>query len=276
MACTVSVKPTATTMEFYDIAMRRPASVNPWKSRLALNFKAVPYKTIRVPLPDIPAVRRGLGVPACRQLADGEDFYTLPVLVDHNTNAKLGDSFDIAVYLQKTYPNSGAGDLFPDQVLEFTYDKELPAWAPPLSVRHDVEHQEYSRFNTHVDAAFSVHVGLAGSHLPIDDQRSRNEFVRRAHVSCWEDFDMKDEARMQMKESLRATMRDIAKVFEKDTSGPFVLGQRASYADLIVGGWLHFFQATLPDAEFREIRSWHEGIFGRLYDALEKYAEIKL
>lgn len=108
----------ASTIVFYDIAMRPPVeenscAVNPWKTRLALNFKGVPYTTSWVPLPDISKVRSKLKVPPCRKFADGSDFYTLPIIEDPTTGSLVGDSFDIAVYLQKTYPNSGAGDLFP-------------------------------------------------------------------------------------------------------------------------------------------------------------------
>ncbi|KAI1770139.1 hypothetical protein F4818DRAFT_276431 [Hypoxylon cercidicola] len=263
------------TMDFYDIAMHPPAAVNPWKARLALNFKDVAYKITWVPLPDIGKVRCGLAVPACRKLADGTDFFTLPILVDPNTNSKLGDSFDIAIYLQRTYPASGAGDLFPPQVLDFTFDQDLPPWAPPLSKPKETDYGEYSKFNMHIDRAFSAHVGLMGSGMCLDSQASKDELVRRAGVKSWDDFEIKGEAREQMKESLRLMLGDLARVFARDTTGPFLLGKQASYADLIVGGWLHMMNGTLPDNEWQEARSWHGGIFGRLYDGLEKYAEVK-
>ncbi|KAI1413676.1 hypothetical protein F5Y13DRAFT_160849 [Hypoxylon sp. FL1857] len=270
----MSLKPTE-TMDFYDIAMRRPAAVNPWKARLALNFKGVPYKTTWVPIPKIGEVRRSLGVPACRKLADGSDFYTLPLLVDPNTNSKIGDSLDIAIYLQKTYPGSGAGDLFPPQVLDYTYDQDLPAWAPPLSKPREDEYVEYSKFNMHVDRAFSAHVGLMGSYMPLDSQASKDELVRRAGVKSWDDFEIKGEAREKMIESLRIMLGDLAKIFTKDTSGPFILGKQASHADFIVGGWLYMMHGTLPDNEWQEVRSWHGGIFASLFDSLQKYAEVK-
>lgn len=34
-------------------------------------------------------------------------------------------------------------------------------------------------------------------------------------------------------------------------------------------------QMTLPESEWKELRSWHEGFFGKLYDGLELYAEVK-
>ncbi|KAI1249388.1 hypothetical protein MGN70_009001 [Eutypa lata] len=275
----MSLKPSE-IMEFYVIAMRPPAassccSVNPWKSRLALNFKDIAHSTKWVSLPDIKKVRRTLDVPACRKFPDGTDFFTLPILVDPSNNSAIGDSFDIAVYLQKTYPASGASDLFPPQVLDFTYTPDLPSWAPQLSERKECEYDEYSKFNTSVDAAFSAHVGLVGYYLPLDSEGSKDVCIRRAGVESWDDFELKGKERENLKGSLHLMLGELAKLFSRDSTGPFLLGKQTSYADLIVGGWLHMIRGTLPNNEWQEIRSWHGGIFGHLYDGLEKYAEVK-
>ncbi|KAG9324397.1 hypothetical protein KVV02_008601 [Mortierella alpina] len=264
-------------MIFYDIAMRHPCSPNPWKSRLALNFKNVAYSTTLVPLPDIAQVRRDLGVDACRKFADGSDFYTLPILIDPNTDAKIGDTFDIAEYLQTQYPDAGSGDLFPPQKLDYVFKLENPLFVP-LSESKAGEHDEYSQFNMYVDAAFTTHVGLLAYYIPFDgpsEEPSKAEFIRRAGVKSWADFEIKGEMREKMLESLRLMMGDLGKLFLRDPSGPFLLGEQASYADLIVGGWLRMMSATLPKHEWEEARSWHGGVFGRLHDGLEKYAEVK-
>ncbi|KAF9183581.1 hypothetical protein BGZ49_004562 [Haplosporangium sp. Z 27] len=269
-------------MIFYDIAMRQPiasnvCSPNPWKARLALNFKNIDYSTTWVHLPDIAQVRRDLGVDACRNFGDGTKFYTLPILVDPNTNSKIGDSFDIAVYLQTKYPNLGSGNLFPPQKLDFVFDNGLELLIP-LSEQRKGEYDEYARFNTYVDAAFTAHASLMAYNLPFDPvaaEASRAEFVRRAGVKSWDDFEVKGENREKQKQSLRLMLGDLGKLFSRHTSGPFLLGEQASYADLIVGGWLHMMSVTLSKDEWEEVRSWHEGIFGRLYDGLEKYAEVK-
>ncbi|KAF9564713.1 hypothetical protein EC968_004434 [Mortierella alpina] len=264
-------------MTFYDIAMGHPCSPNPWKSRLALNFKNVDYSTTMVPLPDIAQVRRDLGVDACRKFADGSNFYTLPILIDPNTDAKIGDSFDIAEYLQSTYPDAGSGDLFPPQKLDYVFNADQPLFVP-LSERKEGEHDEYSRFNMHVDTAFTTHVGLSAYYLPFDpvvDAGARAEFIRRSGLKSWDDFEIKGELRQKMLESLRLMLGDLGKLFLKDTSGPFLLGKQASYADMIVGGWLFMIRGTIPEHEWNEVRGWHGGVFGRLFDGLEKFAEIK-
>lgn len=267
---------------FYDIATRPPAektccSPNPWKTRLALNFKGLSFSTSWVALPDIAKVRSSLKVPPCRKFADGTDFFTLPIIEDPATGSLVGDSFDIAVYLQNTYPNSGAGDLFPPQTIDYVFTPDL-AILIPLTECRESEFPEYAKFNVNVDAAFSAHAQLTVQGFPFDPataEITKAEFVRRAGVTCWEDFALVGEAREKMKDSFRNMLGSLAKLFLRDTSGPFLLGTRASYADVIVGGWLRMMRATLPESEWEEVRSWHEGLFGQLHDALEVYAEMK-
>ncbi|KAI0197004.1 hypothetical protein F4808DRAFT_299110 [Astrocystis sublimbata] len=265
-------------MDYYDIAMRTPqlaCAVNPWKGRLALNFKAADYKTTWVSIPDIARVRRELEIPACRNFPDGSDYYTLPILVDSKTGSKLGDSFDIALYLQSNYPDSGDGDLFPAQELKFDYELDLPSWAPQLSERADVEYADYSKFNTAIDAAFTSHVGLVGHSLPLDSEASKAAMAKRSGMSSWDDFKMEGEAREKTLESFKTMLGALAKLFAKDPSGPFLLGKQASYADFIVGGWVYMFGVLLPDEEWQEAKQWHGGILTTLYDAMGKYTEIK-
>lgn len=265
----------------YDIAQRPPVeesccAPNPWKSRFALNFKGVPYSTSWVRLPDVSKVRQKLGEPAGRKFADGTDFYTLPIIRDPATGSTVGDSFDIAVYLQRTYPDKG-GDLFPAQKLDYTFslDAELLI---PLSKRGKGEFEDYARFNSNVDAAFTTHTLLMCQGMPLDPATAdevKAEFVRRAGVNSWDDFSVTGEAREKAKESFRHALGDLAKLFLRDSNGPFLLGQQVSYADFIVGAWLRMAQRSLPATEWEEVKGWHEGVFGRLHDALDVYAEVK-
>ncbi|KAJ5995283.1 hypothetical protein N7481_002260 [Penicillium waksmanii] len=269
-----------TSIVFYDIAMRPPAeknacSPNPWKARQALNFKGVPYTTTWVPLPEVANVRQKLQVPACRKFADGSDFYTLPIIEDPSTGTFVGDSYDIAVYLQKTYPDSGAGDLFPQQKLDYTFKNDtIPV---PLSDIPQSGFPEYARFNVHVDALFSAFAQLTVACFPFDPataEISKAEMARRVGVPSWDVFALNGEAREKTKDGFRAALDELGKLFLEDASGPFILGSRVTHADFIVGGWLHMYNACLADDEWQELRSWYDGLFGKLYDALEAYATM--
>lgn len=126
-----------------------------------------------------------------------------------------------------------------------------------------------------VDAAFTTHVRLM-AHGPAFDhataEETKAEFVRRAGVSCWEDLAVTGEQREKLLGSFREMLGGLAKLFGRN--GPFLLGDRANYADLIVGAWLRMASKTLPAEEWKLVRDWHGGVFGRLHDALEIYAAV--
>ncbi|KAK4197115.1 hypothetical protein QBC40DRAFT_108419 [Triangularia verruculosa] len=269
---------------YYDIAFAKPreqntAAPNPWKARYALNFKGIPYSTEWVEMPDITKTRKSLGASACRKFADGTDFYTLPVLKDSNTGAIIGDSFDIALYLQETFPDSG-GDLFPEQPdLNFVCPGAMEILIP-LSKREDVAHTDYSRFNTNVDWAFTLHVQLMAPGMRFDpdvEGQVKAEFAKRAGTKTWEEMWVADgEAREKMLVSLRETLTDLARLFQRDGSGPYLLGGQASHADFIVGGWLRMMERTMPAGEWKQVEGWHDGAFGRLHAALqERFGDVK-
>ncbi|KAI4759733.1 hypothetical protein E4T52_08163 [Aureobasidium sp. EXF-3400] len=262
-------------INFYDIAFKAPreetnSAPNPWKARLALNFKALPHTTTWVPLPDVEKVRRSLQVPACRKFGDGSDYYTLPVIEDPNTGEKIGDSFLIAVYLQKTYPDSGL-DLFPEQKLDYVFTPDQASPIPMTDVRGG-EHDEYARFNMSVDEVFTAHVILSLDGMLLEPA-GEQVFVERAGVDSFDAFACVGEQREQVMVSFEKKLEGLAAIFRKDESGPFVLGTKASYADLIVGGWLRMANRTLKSTEWNALRGWHGGVFGQLHDALDKYAQ---
>ncbi|KAJ5652873.1 hypothetical protein N7507_010299 [Penicillium longicatenatum] len=269
-------------MVFYDIAFRppyesTPAAPNPWKARYALNLKGVPYKTQWVQMPDIANVRQKVGAPACRKFADGTDYYTLPMLTDSTTNSVLGDSFDIALYLQKQYPESGTGDLFPTQKLDFKYEHDT-AFLVPLSEREEGEHGEYVRFNRSVDSVFTAHVMLMAPGMQFDPAYAEEihaMFAKRAGVEKLEPIVFGAEDRAKMTVSLRDSLAGLVKVLNRNETGPFILGHQATYADCIVGGWLRMMKMTLPASEWEEVMGWYDGALGRFYLRLEQFAEVK-
>jgi glutathione S-transferase len=214
-----------------------------------LNAKSVPYQTEWVELPDVKATRIALGVPPVRKLPNGEDFYTLPIIHDTATDTYVGDSFDIAVYLDQKYPESGSR-LFPGSI------------------------GVYRAFNAYVDALFTRYVALGVEGLPFNPETAeatKAEHVARFGVNSWDDFSVKGEARQKMLEAFKADMEELATFYRFD--GPFLEGQTMTYADIIVGGWLSMLKVTL--AEFYQIYEWQGGRWKRLHQALDQWAEIK-
>ncbi|KAJ5295342.1 hypothetical protein PENANT_c001G05959 [Penicillium antarcticum] len=270
------------SLTFYDIALAPPAeksscSPNPWKSRYALNFKRVPYKTTWVPLPDISAVRAPLNIPPSRRFADGSAYFTLPVITDPITETTVGDSFEIAVYLNEQYPTSG-GDLFPPQDLNFVFGCKLDLFAPiaVADVGEEGHIPAYVRFNTNVDGAFTAHAQLMAGYLPLDPARAdetKTTFEKRIGLP-WDAMIVHGETRVELLQSLEETLKGLVDLYRRDASGPFLLGAKASYADFIVGGWLRMCRGALPPAEWELIKGWYDGLFGNLHEALEEYAQM--
>jgi glutathione S-transferase len=239
-----------------------------------LNFKKVPYKTTWVPLLEIPTVRSTFNIPVSRRFADGSPYYTLPVISDPATGRIVGDSFEIAVYLQEQYPSSG--HLFPAQNLAYVFGQDLALFAPIAEAEvAEGPITAYARFNTNVDAAFSAHAQLMGTGLPLDPasaEEAKAEFSRRMGGVPVEAMQVSGDARAALLGSFEETLGGLAALY-KDT-GPFLLGDRASYADFIIGGWLRFCKITLPADEWETLKGWHGGVFGRLQEALQTYAQM--
>ncbi|KAL8975140.1 MAG: hypothetical protein Q9197_000626 [Variospora fuerteventurae] len=273
------------TMTYYDIAsgppVFHPCAPNPWKARYALNFSKTSYRTTWVPLPDVAATRTKLGVPAVRKHADGTDFLTLPILHDpssptssssttqqqqqHQEKGTLvGDSFDIALHLHNK-PSSpddgGEGGAHP------------PLFPPNSLALHRA-------FNAHLDALFSESGGvqLVMSYIPFDPataEATKAKMARRVGVSRWEDLEVPpgSEQRKSMLAAFEAALGSgLAAWFVRRDEGPFLEGREPMYADMIIGGWLQFMRNCLP--EWEEMRGWHGGLWGRLHDALEEWAQV--
>lgn len=212
------------------------------------------YRTEWVELPDVTSVRKSLGAPANRTHRDGTPFYTLPIIKDISTGEVVGDSFEIAQYLEKTYPTS-----------------------PSLFPRSSTIDLEGRAFNTQVDAIFTNHSILCLHGIPFNPETAElswKTFAERAGKESWEELKVSNEERVKIIEALETALVDLAKAYGKH-EGPFLEGSLPSYADLIVGGWLKFYYATLPVEEWQAIQTWHNGVWQTLYQALEQYAQVQ-
>lgn len=241
-----------------------PSYVTDASHSYALNFTKTPYRTNWVPLPDVSATRKKLGVPAVRKHPDGTDFLTLPVLYDPTTTSSsqqegtfVGDSFDIAIHLHNKHSSA---------------NEERPPLFPPNSIAL------HRSFNAHIDALFSNNgVVLAGYYMPFDPataEATKADMARRIGVSRWEDLEIPPGSEMR-KEKLAAFESalgsQLAVWFVRRDEGPFLEGRTPMYADLIIGGWLQMMRNCLP--EWEDLRGWDGGLWGRLFDALEPWAQ---
>lgn len=263
----------------YDISsplQPRSYAPNPSKARLSLSFKCVPFETTWIDILDISDVRKGLNCPATRKLDDGSDFYTLPMLRDPASGRVIGDTFDIANYLEDAFPNSG-GCLFPLDSTRTGLDYESPskdtAFFAPLTTNQGSKNEAYARFNLHVDATFTANMVLFGQFLPFNPNTAEGVkalFAKRAHLSSWDDLAIQGEARKPLMASFKVSLSSLAKLFMIHETGPYLEGKQPTYADLIVGGWLNMLSSIMPEEEWKDFRTWHNGVFARLHDALQE------
>lgn len=195
---------------------------------------------------------------------------------DPASGAVVGDSFEIAAYLQDTFPDSG-GCLFPSDSTHTGLDYQSPhkdsPILVPLSLPQGSQHAAYARFNWHVDATFTASVGLIAQYLPFNPSTAdavRALFLKRAGLSSWDDLCVRGAARQQLLAGFKEGLSSLAELYAVHQAGPFLEGSQASYADLIVGGWLNMFALTMPAQEWEEFRTWHGGVFAQLHDALQQ------
>ena len=218
--------------------------------RLALNFKGANYQTRWVELPDITSIRKELDVAPNRTLPDGSPFYTLPIIRNTSTGEVIGDSFEIACYLDKIYPTS-------------------PILVPPGTVGLQ------KAFNIQVDAIFTNHILLTTHGMPLNPETAevtKKTFMDRFGAKSWDDFAVNGEERVKLLASFETALGDLAKIY-KQTESVFIEGESPCYADLIVGGWLGMVKETTP--EWKDIRTWHDGFLGKLDEALAQYAVVR-
>lgn len=222
---------------------------------LALNFKNVSYRTEWIDHPVIKRVRDSLGVPPVSFGSNGTPVYTLPILDDPSTGVRLGDSFDISVYLDDQYPSR---------------TRLMPPGSKSLM----------AAFNAYADSVFGGPGGariLLNVHgMPFDPRtadESRKIFSDRTGKP-WDELGAKGTRRADVWRILESSLKPLVKMYERE-EGPWFTGEEVSYADLIVGAWLHFFQETTSKCEFELMCGWHDGFLGRIHQGLELYAVIR-
>ena len=190
----------------------------------------------------------------------------------------MGDSFEIATYLQEQYPSSGAGDLFPAQELDFVFTHDLGGNYPPIAEAQGAEGPAaaYAKFNTNVDAVFTANARVMAQGFPFDPavaEECKAMFSKRVGVP-WEALAVGADERGGLLRAFEEALGGLAKMYTTDPSGPFLLGSRASYADFIVGGWLRMARGMLPREEWEALKGWHGSVFGRLDEALEEFSQM--
>ncbi|KXN82942.1 hypothetical protein AN958_02025 [Leucoagaricus sp. SymC.cos] len=247
---------------FFDIPGRSevPYSPNTWKVRLALNIKGIPYRTRYVEVADIESTCKCLGIPPSGKKPTGEPHYTFPAIIDDTVRdnvVKMSDSRPIIEYLDRTYPSGGDHAFFPPRTDIFQTEVQdiiltrILAQAPFLWVldlyrvktprdRQNIKTRMEGKFGKPMDEILVC--GEEWQRHWTEVRRAFSEIDRLAHQSAnWR------------------------------SNGPFLLGQRVLYADVVLCALLLCLKTSISDKEWSQIASWNRGRWTRFLDAFQPW-----
>ncbi|KAL2860800.1 uncharacterized protein BJX67DRAFT_386302 [Aspergillus lucknowensis] len=255
----------STRLHFFDILSELPGPTKAWspntlKTRIALNFKGIPYTQTYVSYPDIEPILRSLSVaphPEGSLLR-----YTLPAIVHpsvkSNPSGALMDSLPIARHLEEHFPNTPT--LFPSgnasYALAVAVNKIMSAAGragytyliPKIREILDPRAQEYyTRTRTSP--------GFFGK--PLEEVSPQTEKELRDIVT-------------NMKKELVPVVEMLKGKAGK--TGPFFEGETPGYADLIYVAFMIWFKVA-DDKLWEELFGVGDGELKALWDAVYPWVE---
>ncbi|KAJ6534997.1 hypothetical protein B0H19DRAFT_1184670 [Mycena capillaripes] len=244
------------SLVFYDIPSTIPSkcwSPNLWKTRYALNFKGIPYKTVWLEYPEIEPLCCEIGAAPTSNKLDGRPHYTLPVIHDLSTGAVISDSTKIASYLDATYP-----------------DKPLLMPAGTVALHRAFE-----------DAAHALIAPLYPYGLPPSQAKlnpASAEYFRRTREERWgktlENLAPKGEEDAIQWKKLKDGFGKIDEwILANGPGGRYVMGDAPCYADMWVAAYILWIKLVLPD-RWEEVKLWHEGRWAKLLLEMKKYETV--
>ncbi|THU89660.1 hypothetical protein K435DRAFT_760842 [Dendrothele bispora CBS 962.96] len=242
------------TIIFYDFPSKKAGvngwNPNTWKTRFSLNYKGIPYKTVWVEYPDVEPTLKALGARPTKKKPDGSPMYTLPAISDPSTGAIITESFDIAQYLDKTYPDK---PILPQgtKALQAAFLGTL-------------------RSNTRSFFPF----GLLMTCEQLLNSKSEVYFreVRKNDVLAGKTVDEvypRGERAKEEWKNVEEGLGNIDKLMSKEDK--FIMGDTVSFADFVVGGYLQWAKNGWGEdsEQWKDMATWHGGRWGRLVKALE-------
>ncbi|RDL36431.1 uncharacterized protein BP5553_05783 [Venustampulla echinocandica] len=219
-------------------------SLNPWKTRMTLNFKNIDYQTQWVEYPDIEPTLSP-NVPP-NPPSSGAPAYTIPA-VQFPDSSYLMDSKPIAYHLESLYPSPHLHLESPSlSQVEAIISELMTALAPesmpraPLNILNDCSAEYFQRKREEkLGMTFEKFVAAKGGE------------------KAWE--------------AAMPAITQLGEVLKKE-EGPFVLGTTPSYADFVIAGFLQMLKWMEEKAMFERFLKI-EPALGKLYEACGKWLE---
>ncbi|RYP61802.1 hypothetical protein DL769_007555 [Monosporascus sp. CRB-8-3] len=201
----------------FDLPSKAPLkswSPNPWKTRLALNYKGVDYKTEWLEYPNIK--------PRLEKHLPGKELYTIPTVIMPNGDYIM-DSFEIADALEKAFPA-------PSLHLDSPYVEKLKA------------------------VMVDMRGVLIGVFMPLVPERLLSEAskpyfyeTREANIGMPLDRLARERGGDEAFKAAEPHLRKVTALLGENADGPFFMGKEVSFADFIWAGFLIFFRRVGDD-----------------------------
>ncbi|KAJ7015781.1 hypothetical protein C8F04DRAFT_1171671 [Mycena alexandri] len=230
----------ASSIVFYDIPSTLPInawSPNTWKTRYALNFKGLSYRTEWIEYPDIEALCKKIGAPHTRNKPDGRPHYTLPVIHDLSTGSDL-----LLTSISLTHPSRR--NCRRDAALALT--PAIGLFVIP-SVPRILNPASLEYFHITRGALFGKKLDEV---IPTGD----------AYGPAWQ----------KLKDSFGKIDSWIRANGEEST---YIMGDTICYADLFIAAYVLWFKLVLPE-KWDEAKTWHEGRWEKLLENTAKYEAV--
>jgi len=232
-----------------------PPNDLPATVRFTLNYKVLPYRTEWVEFPEIESKCKEMSIAPTRTKPDGSPLYTLPAIWDPSTKTGVSESYRIAEYLDKTYPDT-------PRVLFDGIEEYIPAMAGSAGL------PEFKSLVLFVSAFVPSLLN------PVSQEyykRTREEWLGKK----WEDILPTGKEREEAWGQVKKGFGIVDKLLQKN-GGPFARGEQISFVDLSLGGMFYGFKVIWGEDNelWKDMLLWNDGRWGKLVEKIEKYKEF--
>ncbi|CAE6477970.1 hypothetical protein ACGC1H_002714 [Rhizoctonia solani] len=229
-------------------------SPNPYKTRLTLNFKGLPYRIEYIAFPDIEPKLKELGV---APVSDTYPRYTLPVIADpsNDPNGKptyVSDSFKIALYLDDKYPTPKYPAIF----------------SPGTRSLQDLLVTQYVP---------TIHAHIVPIIMPkmlhLLDARSA-EYIQRHRSEKFKALsdDLAAQKWADAREKFVALNKSVELNDGTKDAGPFITGNVVSFIDFSLGSLIYWIGKVEGEdsPRLKEMLEWQGGRWSRHWQAIQE------
>ncbi|KAK7033914.1 hypothetical protein VNI00_012538 [Paramarasmius palmivorus] len=211
------------------------------KTRYTLNYKGIPYKVSWVNFSNLEEIAKSIGAAPTGVRPDGTPRYTVPFIVDSSTGAVVSDSYRIAEYIDKAYPDT------PRLVPEGTGGLQ---WA----------------FG---DGMLARIIPIFGLVRPLLEKANDEIFAKGVERVYGPLVPMSDEEKKVTWGVVKATLDDISKYYKEGQV--FLTGDKPIFADfsfIPVFFWVKVLFGSESE-EWKEMASWNGGRWAKMLDAIQ-------